>query len=73
MNLWEAYATLENPEATLDELLEAHRVVAIEHGYLLAIITRRLQDAASIEPQLWKLLLVLAGIEAKIKSKINCE
>lgn len=72
MNLWEAYATLDPAnKATLDELLEAHRILAIEHGYILAIVVRRLQDAPSIEPKLWKLLVILAALEAKIKSKIN--
>lgn len=70
MNLWEAYGALESSES-LDELLEAHRVIAIEHGYLLAIVVRKLQDAPSIESKLWKLLIALAAIEIKIKSKIN--
>ncbi|MEG4579369.1 hypothetical protein QUA71_07000 [Microcoleus sp. MON1_C5] len=71
MNLWEAYSVLESPAVTLKELLEAHRVVAIEHGYLLAIVTRHLQDAPGVEPKLWKLLLILTKIETKIESKIN--
>jgi len=71
VNLAEARNISISSNPTPDELLEAHKIVAVEHGYLLAIVTRRLEDNPNIESELWDLLLVIAIIEAKIKIKFN--
>ncbi|MEG5159567.1 hypothetical protein QUB37_03840 [Microcoleus sp. AT3-A2] len=71
MNIHEAYNTLIDESATLDELLAAHKTFASERGYLLSVAMREPRNDMQIEPKLWKLLSAEAAVEFKIKNLFN--
>ena len=71
MFLQEAYNILTAKNPTLDELLEAHKVFAVERGYLLAVAMREPGNDMQVEPKLWKFLSAEAAIKLKIKNKFN--
>lgn|GEM_PF-7005155 len=73
MYIYEAYTILEADNSSLKELIEAHQVVCIEKGYLLAIAIRSAESCAisELEEKIWKLAICIAGLELKIQEKFN--
>lgn len=73
MYIHEAYTILEAENSTLKELLQAHEVVCIEKGYLLAIAIRNAESCAiaELEGKIWKLALCITGLELKIQEKFT--
>ncbi|MEG4807942.1 hypothetical protein QUA82_09955 [Microcoleus sp. F8-D3] len=69
MNIQEAYNILLSSDSTLDELLDAHTVLAIEQGYLLAIVNRESTQNMQLEPKLWRLMTAIEAVKTKIKNK----
>lgn len=68
MYIHEAYTILETDEATLEELLQAHEVISVEKGYLLAIAIRNADSCGSmeLEQKIWKLALCIQLLNNKI-------
>jgi hypothetical protein len=63
-----------DPEATLEQLLEAFKIVAIEHGYRCCIITYGLRQNESFSFEEAEFLKSLGSIQiliSKIKEKNN--
>ena len=73
MYIHEAYAILDADESTLDELLEAHEVISVEKGYLLAIAIRNTETCSipELEQKIWKLALCIKRLQMKIKKFAN--
>ena len=74
MYIYEAYTISKaSNESTLEKLLEAHEVMCVEKGYLLAIAIRNAESCGSmeLEGKIWKLALCITRLNLKIQEKAN--
>ena len=62
----EVQDTLDNPNSTVMELLNAHEEMGIQFGYLVSAQTHGIQE--NVEPDLLKILSLLTVIKTRINS-----